>query len=387
MSGVQFQLGHNDHRVVQDFLERGPDGVGAIMLPAKQARLGSEAAAAAAALGIGVLFDPMTERLVAPGYSVTGLGYHSDDPYDVDLLSRDPAARTQLLQGVLEAHPNFVTAVTPPHFYVSDERSADLNLSLVSDVRTMTELLVRPIVTVSASYAFRHAVQLADEYSKLGVSQVELRLSPLGGENVGLRKFRHVMSVLDAFRAAGIITTLGWSGNVGQVAVAMGHADSYSVGVTDHEKVDWSATVSRQRRDHQDRIDGVEKQGHPGRARVYLPGIAMTVAHTTAERLLGHTDIRLRLGCRRGECAETINGPLQDARRHYLHARAGEMADLLAQPAVSWRTHAVRQRLQQALALRRRINNSYNTGEAPLATRTLESILDSMVTGGAAQSA
>lgn len=109
---------------------------------------------------------------------------------------------------------------------------------------------------------------------------------------------------------------------------------------------------------------------------MYLPGIAETVSRKAADLLLGHTDIRLRLGCRVEECGTSVDGPTKDSRRHYLHARAHEMADLMRKPA-AWRPTTETERLGRALALRELINDNYRPADTPaLKTRTLRSILD-----------
>lgn len=65
--GVVFQLGHNDHKVVDDFLRRRPVGVSGITLHAKASRHQQAAAEAAQAMDLSVFFNPATERLTAPG--------------------------------------------------------------------------------------------------------------------------------------------------------------------------------------------------------------------------------------------------------------------------------------------------------------------------------
>jgi hypothetical protein len=91
------------------------------------------AAEAAAEAGAKVCFDPATERLADVGFELPGLAYHPPAPYDVDQLATQPGQRTALVAGVLAAHPKFVNTVTPPHFFVRDERSANLNVSLAEE--------------------------------------------------------------------------------------------------------------------------------------------------------------------------------------------------------------------------------------------------------------
>ena len=53
----------------------------------------------------------------------------------------------------------------------------------------------------------------------------------------GVRKVRSAFAVLQAFSDAGLTVTAGLSGNIGQVALALGHAGHYSVGIGMRERV------------------------------------------------------------------------------------------------------------------------------------------------------
>lgn len=308
---VGFQLGHNDHKAVEDFLLRRPEGVASITLHSKSARHQRAAAEAAQAAGIGVFFNPATERLIAPGYEMPGVPYFAAAPYDLDHLAEDPAARARLVEEVINGHPEFVTAVTPAHFYVNSDRTANLNVVLAEDTAKSTDLAVRGVLVLDRRYGTKHAATLASQYAEAGVGQLELRLSPFGGEDESLAKIRSGFGILDAFRDAGIQTTLGWSGNIGSSAVALGHASAYSVGVGVLEHVNHVATVAVQRRPPRLDANG-KKQGGGAGDGIYLPGIAQTVSKKIALALLGHTDIRLRLGCRLEGCATSIDGPTAD---------------------------------------------------------------------------
>lgn len=384
--GVAFQLGHSDHKVVEDFLLRQPAGVSAITLHAKAARHQQAAAEAAIAAGVSVFYNPATERLAAPGYAMPEAPFYAHAPYDVDLLASDAAARARLIDLVIEGHPTFTTAITPPHFYVNSMRSANLNAALAADTRKSTDKPIQAVLVLDRRFGLKVAAELAAQYAQEGIRNLELRLSPFGGEDESIAKIKSGFTILDAFRAAGITTTLGWSGNIGQSAVALGHTDNYSVGVGLLEHVSHTAMISRQRLPPKLDENG-KKKGGPQFEGVYLPGIAATVSRKVAETLLGHTDLRLRLSCRLDECRASIDGPTRASRRHYLHARAHEMDDLLKKPE-PWRATTEEDRLGRALALRDLVNEKYRAGDSPaLKTRTLRSILDLSGESTAAQTA
>ena len=201
-----------------------------------------------------------------------------------------------------------------------------------------------------------------------------MRFSPLGGENDGIRKIKSVFKHLDIFKNLGFDVTLGQSGNIGQAAVALGHADHYSVGVGQLEQVNHAQIVQRQSKPPKTDENG-KKIGGGTWEGIYLPGLALTVSKAVGTALLGHTDIRTRIGCRIGPCARSVMGPLDDPRSHYLHSRAAEMEKILSQPP-AWRSKSEIDRLARAVELRQLINKKYLTADdTQLKTRTLESII------------
>ena len=75
MTGIEFRVGRTDHHKVEDFLSTGPDGVDAVRLDATNLRIHGEVAEAAERAGVKVLIEPLTERMVQPGFSPAGLDY------------------------------------------------------------------------------------------------------------------------------------------------------------------------------------------------------------------------------------------------------------------------------------------------------------------------
>jgi hypothetical protein len=387
--GVEFRLGHQDHKKVEDFLARKPRGVSAIVLDTKAAPLQSGAAEAARDAEVEVLFDPATDRLCDIGFDLTGLPYYPSRPYDIDALAADADARTRLVAGVIEAHPETVTLVTPPHFYVSDDRSAALNVDLAETARQHTDLPVRATLVLARAYGVKRAANLAAEYRDAGISRLELRLSPFGGEDESVAKIRSGFKIADAFRAVGLDVVLGFSGNVGQTAFALGHVSGYSVGVGMREQVNHARTISQQKRPPREPEPGEEdKKGGVAVAGIYLPGAAATLPRASGKDLLRHSDIRTKIGCRIGACGSSVAGPSIDPRAHYLHARAAEMTTLMDQPALAWRAKAETDRLRRAVEVRQLINDRYlPEGATPLKVRTLESLIDDIREERAARTA
>lgn len=372
--GIEFRLGYNNHLKVEDFLTRSSSAVSAIALHSSGAGHQGAVAETAREVGISVTFDPRTERLASSGYGLEKIPGYLGAPYDLSVLASTPDARARLVAAVLEAHPTATTLVTPPSFVVASPETALLNLALAETARAETGTPVRPVITFGSRCSQVLVSEVAAEYARARFTAVDVRFSPLGGEKESIRKIRTVFKNLDVFKTYGMEVTLGQSGNIGQAAVALGHADHYSVGIGQLELVNHARTINQQSKPPEVNADG-KKVRRPTQEGVYLPGLALTVSRATGAALLGHTDIRTRIGCRTGACASSILGPLDDNRGHYLHARALEMEHLLSQPA-AWRVKSETDRLTRALELRKLINRKYLTkGESPINTRTLESIL------------
>ncbi|OFJ54559.1 hypothetical protein [Mycolicibacterium grossiae] len=372
--GIQFRLGPNDHKPVEDFLSREHTGTDAITLDTKAARHQGAAAAAAIEAGLQVYWEPAAERLAEAGFGLDKLPLWTGQPYHIDHLSADQAARAALVALTVEKHPALVTHVTAPHFYVTDERTARLNVDLAERTRLAVgeDKPTRAVVTVSTTALGRIGIDLAAEYASAGIGHIEIRLSPFGGDDEGIRKIRTAFAMLDQFREHDLNVTLGLSGNIGRAALAMGHADAYSVGVGMLEKVNHAQTMARYRR----APDPDKDQGGGAAGGIYLPRLGATVPAKAARQLLSHTDIRTRVGCRIGSCRNSVTGPLDDRRAHYLHSRASEVAEMLRRPA-PWRGAMEIDRLNEAIGLRDRVNEHYLSDDVhKLGTRTLRSLVD-----------
>jgi hypothetical protein len=371
--GIQFRLGPGDHKPVEDFLIREHAGATAITLDTKAARHQHDAAAAAADAGLDVYWELAAERLATAGYGLDKYPLWAGSPYDIDALSTDAKQRQRLIDKALDAHPSVVTHVTAPHFYVTNDRTAHLNVDLAERTRlASTAKPTRAVLTISTRVLGHLSVDLPAEYAAAGIEGVEVRLSPFGGDDESLRKIRKAFTFLHGFRERGVHVTLGHSGNIGQTALALGYADAYSVGVGLLEKVNHAQTVARFRR----QPDPDKDQGGGATAGIYLPRLAATIPAAAARDLLHNTDIRTRIGCRIGQCRNSVTGPLDDRRSHYLHARAADTAALLARPE-AWRGSLEIDRLTEAIQLRDRINEHYLSDSVhQLKTRTLRSLVD-----------
>jgi hypothetical protein len=374
--GVEFRLGRQDGRKSEDFIARRPRGVSAIILDTVYARYQRAAAEEAGEAGLDVLFDPATERMADAGFEPAGLPYFDGEPFDLHTLAANAGARTRLVEGVLAAHPDVTTIVTPPHFFVHDDRSARLNIALAEETTHATDKPVRAVLLTSRKFA-SNSNELVHEYVEAGIQALDLRLTPLGGDDESLAKIRSVFAIADRFTAAGIEVTLGFSGNIGHCAVALGHATHYSVGIGLREQVNHSAAISRQKAPPREPDpDGSGPSYFGAAAGIYLPGPAITIGRKAGNALLQNTDIRTRIGCRIGSCGTSVSGPALDPREHYLHARSGEMDAVLSRPA-PWRPTIELDRLARALELRNLINRSYLSDDVrPLNTRTLQSLIE-----------
>jgi hypothetical protein len=96
---IEFKLGRQDHKKVEDFLGRRPVGVDAITIDMNHASYQAGAAVGAKAMGIDVLVDPLTERLADIGFEPDGLEYFTPgEPINLNVLHADRAACRQLVR-------------------------------------------------------------------------------------------------------------------------------------------------------------------------------------------------------------------------------------------------------------------------------------------------
>ncbi len=232
------------------------------------------------------------------------------------------AARDQLVEQVVEVHPDGATALTAPHFYVHDQRSAGLGLALLEQlVAAGDSRPVRAVVVLATQYPLEAVGEIAEAMAQLAVRRVEVRLSPFGGEDLSARQIRRGLDRYRAFTDAGLSVTAGWAGLVGQTALARGVVDHYSVGVAERERLDHKAALNTQQKPP--RVDENGKRLPQGsKTRIYLPGLMLSTPAATGELLIADTAVRTRVGCRIGRCGSSINGPMLDPRQHYLHSHA-----------------------------------------------------------------
>jgi hypothetical protein len=373
---LEFQLDHQDHKKVEDFIARSAAGVSAISLHPKVAAAQRGVAETARDAGLEVLYDPRTERLEHEGFTLQGIPGYTGTPYNLDALAANVDQRQQLIDAVLGATPDVVTIVTPPHFLARDARTSHLDLALAEATRLSTDKRVRPVLMMKARFPVADAAELAREYAAAGFDEIELRFTPLGGEDDGIPKIRAAFTIADLFRSAGLKVILGRSGNVGQTAYALGHVDGYSMGIGQMEHVNHSADITRQKQPPKLDEEGNKVKSGGAWQGVYIPNLATTLSMKRARTLLGHTDVRTKLLCRIDHCANSLLGPVTDYRSHYLHSRAAEAERLAATPP-AWRGKIETDRLQRALELRELVNTKYRAaGEPELKVRTLQSLVD-----------
>jgi hypothetical protein len=88
---VRFPLGHNHHKLVEDFLSRSPSATPAITPDPKAAR--HQLHAAEAARNLAVSCEPSTERLAAPGYGLAPFPIWGGAAYAIEMLADEALAQ------------------------------------------------------------------------------------------------------------------------------------------------------------------------------------------------------------------------------------------------------------------------------------------------------
>lgn len=370
--GIEFRVGHRDHKVAEQFISTEPIGVSALSLDAPNLKFQGGACRSRPQGQVDVLVDPMTDRLVAPGYRTKDLNYADRYPLDLKLLRRF-SQQADLVERVLDYQSEAATMLIPPYFYADSSDVVDLNIVLASlgeEKARSSGVGVRPVLAVSRVLLadLDYAKKIAFEYVARGVRGIELRLSPLGDENDGPLKIGSALAIVDVFHRAGLSTVLGLTAVVGQSAFALGLVESYSTGIGYREQTNYVSSLARQRRPA---VQG--KGGFGPTAGVYLPTAEITISKKLADELYRDTAIRSRLVCNLGNCERDIRGAVVDARPHYLHAKARLAEETLARP-VRWRPAQEVSRLTRALEFRENMNRNF-LETSPLKTNAAKALI------------
>lgn len=229
------------------------------------------------------------------------------------------------------------------------------------------------VVAANRQFLAKHelavARRLADELGRLGVAEVELRLSPVGNADMSAMAVRSVFQIIDVFAAQIDAVVVGWQGRLGPVALALGGATAFSVGIGMREHYNIPSLTHPQEPDDEDHRFGPQ-------AGVRLPNVGATITRRLAGALYQDPAVRTRIRCRYPCCNGHIDGPAQDPRKHYLHSRAAEVSELLDRPLV-WRANLEQERLERGIELAEIINDGHiPSGSYPIKTRTMKSLVD-----------
>jgi hypothetical protein len=370
--GIEFHLGRNDHKVTEDFLSGGHRVVDGITVEAHNVQRQQEVVEAAQRAGVSVRVDLLLERLTNPGFDYGPLPYLRDDGISNRILRTSRAERSRLVDATLEFQQPVVTQLVAPHVFASDDRDDHLVLELAEEtLQTVGSSDLRVVVAANRDRLVRNdgqaARHLADSLAGLGVSNLELRVSPTGDRDMSLSKVRSIFSVVADFEESIQNVVLGYQGIIGPAAQASGVSEGFSVGIGLREKYDYSSL-------RQPRLGGDSSYGpQPG---VFLPTAGSTVARRMAADLYKDPDIRSRLRCPYRCCKGNIEGPAADPRAHYLLSRTSQLTEMLDKP-IAWRARMEQQRLQGAVDTATMVNDGHVPKDShPIKTRTLRSLIE-----------
>jgi hypothetical protein len=370
--GIEFHLGRNDHKVVEDFLAAGHRVVDGVTLDAHNVERQRGAIEAAQQAGVPVRLDLLLERLTNPGFDYGPLSYVPEGRLNKRRLRTNRADRSRLVEESLDFQQPVVSQFVAPHFFTADERDDETVVALAEEtLQAVGSSDVRVVVAANRDRLDEAEGQaarvLAEGLATVGVSNVELRLSPTGDRDMSLAKLRSIFDLVELFEDNIDTVVLGYQGIIGPAAIAAGLTSAFSVGVGLREKYDYSSL--RQPRSGGDNSYGPQ----PG---VYLPAAGSTVTKKMAVGLYKDPDIRSRLRCPYSCCKGNIEGPATDPRAHYLHSRASQLTEVLDKP-IAWRGRMEQQRLQESLDTAVMINDGHVPKDChPIKTRTLRSLIE-----------
>jgi hypothetical protein len=143
---------------------------------------------------------------------------------------------------------------------------------------------LRAVLMASREYLVKGdtAKRLAACYAAAGIESVDLRLSPLGGEDESVRKVRSALEIVRVFRDGGLQVHLGYQGHLGQTALALGLVEGFSVGVGMREQINHASAIARQAHPRDDdELAGVNRGALAG---VHLSEAAATIPRGTDQR-------------------------------------------------------------------------------------------------------
>lgn len=370
--GLEYRLNRNDHKVVEDMLATRYRTLDGIAVEAHNVQRQEAVIEAARSCGVAVSIDLMTDKLAYPGFDYGDLPYLTDGRVPIEGLLRSPVARDHFVAECISFQEGRATRPVAPHVFAGDDDERRLNLLLAERAINQygADAPVRVIAAVPRRWLTTgdNAAQLADEYAQLGVDEIELRVSPLGGRDESLTKIRAVHRALAQFRPHFSHITLSQQGLLGAPTLALGLIDTFTVGVGMKEHYDFSKIKTPQERGDDD-----EHLFGP-RAGVYLPAASTTVDKGVATVFYQDVNLRSRLRCAHQCCPNSIDGPVRDARKHYLHSRLGQLDELADKPE-PWRATSEHRRLTAALETLRILNEHVPPKGHPIKTRTLEALV------------
>ncbi len=380
--GFETRVGYSDNVAVEDFLatESDPGAFSGVVLSAKHLKRHENVVETARARGVPIIVDTLTDRLAAPGFGSGTIDYGLDLPLDVDSLKRlNEQERRAFVRSIL--YPQFrvdADVLVGPHFYAEalDEIPFNVELARATVRESRAGRPVRAILAARRQLLSdpNTMMKVVSAYAGTGIEQIELRLSPLGGEDETAGKIGSTFSLLRAVKEhSDLEVILGHQGLIGESAFATGLVSAFSSGIGEQERYDHKGLIYRQTHPRRDE-DGKSKGGRT--RRVLLPGADAQVPKKIAEKLFTNPAIRGRLACGIDSCRDSIGAPAQDARKHLLHSRAGFVRDVQRRP-VTMRATVERNRLAEALGVRRSVNKLLESDEeaSPIGTRTLESLI------------
>lgn len=388
MAGIEFRVARGDHLKVEDFVATQPAGLAGVQLEVTNLDRHVDLAIATAAAGFDVVIEPMTERLCHAGFNPARLPFGDLYPLDVATLASSAGDRAMVTEQVLAAQLPHATKVIPPHFFVESDEQLALNVALLRQAVAAigADRDVRPILAISSAYFQRPgvAMAIAEHYQAAGVRMLELRISPIGGQDEGPLKIRRTFAALRQLSASGLDVLLGCSGIVGHAAVALGMASSFSVGVGYREKYDHKSAIASQLA-ISEADDGEYEEDAPSGPRGALAGVFIEAAQITVPRALArdfyaNPVVRPQLRCTHPACAKSIDGPAVDPRAHYLHAQTAALASTLDRPS-AWRPTLLKDRFVRAQEVRAQIWAQLPDDAVPPKARTLTSLIDEIDRG------
>jgi hypothetical protein len=332
--GLYFRAGRNDHTALAHVLAAGPPQFTGVVLDASHANRQKDLIVELAQRHVMTVLDPMAMELATAGgwerqrlrtLPWAGNAIHEPPMFgDSDVVAAlvDPIARFAVAgkYGAVLAPSHFVTGVDDPWWRIDQATCRRLRSQLDglggADIPIYYRLALARRTLVDPIQRRSIATQLGRE----DIDAVWLCLHPVGAD----ASASILVSYVDLCRdlaSMPVPLVAERTGFLGLTLLGFNAVAGVESGITMGDHFD----VTRLARPRDARSLGTPFSPSP---RVYIDRLGLFLKRKEAERFFAAKGMRRQFGCQDRPCCRTPDDTIRDPRRHLLHARAQQVAQI-----------------------------------------------------------